>query len=63
MRTIRLVTIFSFGLGLIITIVGLLLKNFASDTGGLILKIGIFFDVVFILSLLFWIVKSLTSEE
>ncbi len=63
MRTIRLVTIFSFGLGLIITIVGLLLKNFASDTGGLILKIGIFFDIVFILSLLFWIVKSLTSEE
>ena len=63
MKTIRIVTIFSFGLGLIITIVGLLLKNFASDTGGLILKIGIFFDIVFILSLLFWIIKSLTSEE
>ncbi len=63
MKTFRLLTLITFALGVVLTLVGLLLKAWGVEVAPTIIKIALVVDAVFVLSLIAWVIKAMFSSE
>ena len=63
MKTFRLLTLITFALGVVLTLVGLLLKAWGVEVAPTIIKIALIVDGIFVLSLIAWIIKAMFSSD